>query len=104
MLAVTADTFKAEMAQALKSYDRHVVCLEKTPAEAKAALRSLLEKAIVAYETRAPGLRHGIALDRYITIILSQSDGEQPLCAIYFNLHTPYHKRMTESTSRPAKS
>lgn len=91
------------MAQALKSYDRHIVCLEKTPADAKTALRSLMEKAIVAYETRAPGLRHGIALDRYITIILSQSDGEQPLCAIYFNLHTPYHKRLTESASRPAK-
>lgn len=91
------------MAQALKSYERHIVCLEKTPADATAALRSLLEKAILAFETRAAGLRHGIALDRHITIILSQSEGEQPWCAIYFNLHTPYHKRTSEPPARSAK-
>lgn len=90
---MTTDLFKAELAQALKTYDRHVVCLEKTPEDAKAALESLMEKAIKAYVERAPGLRHGIALDRHITIILSQSAGERPLCGIYFNLHSPYNKR-----------
>ena len=35
---------------------------------------------------------YGIALDKEITIILSQNDDARPLCGIYFNLHTPYKK------------
>jgi len=58
-----------------------------------AALHSLLEKAIKAYEGRAPGLRHGIALDRHLTIILSQNETDRPHCAIYFNLFTPYNRK-----------
>lgn len=81
------------MAQALAAFDRFVVCLEKPPEEGEAALRRLMEKAIVAFESRAPGLRHGIALDRHLTIILSQTDGELPLCGIYFNLYSPYQKK-----------
>ncbi len=38
------------------------------------------------------GLRHGIALDKVVTVILSQSDEARPLCGIYFNLHSPYKK------------
>jgi hypothetical protein len=34
-------------------------------------------------------LRHGIALDKQVTIILSQTDNDRPLCGIYFNLHSP---------------
>jgi hypothetical protein len=49
-------------------------------------------KAIKAYENRGPDLRHGIALDNQVTIILSQGDSERPLCGIYFNLHSPYQK------------
>jgi hypothetical protein len=93
------DEFQAEMAEALKVYDRHVVCLEKTPEEARAALASLMQKAIKAYQDRAPGLRHGIALDRHITIILSQTNGERPLCGIYFNLYSPYQKRLGNSAA-----
>jgi hypothetical protein len=98
---VTVDEFQAEMAEALKVYDRHVVCLEKTPEEARASLASLMQKAIQAYQNRAPGLRHGIALDRHITIILSQTNGERPLCGIYFNLYSPYQKR-PGNTAAPA--
>ena len=92
-MGLNPDQFKAEMKAALKAYDRHVVCLEKTPDEGAAALRRLLEKAIDAYEKRAPGLRHGIALDRHLTIILSQTEGRRPMCGIYFNLHSPYRKQ-----------
>ena len=46
-----------------------------------------------AFENRAPGLRHGLALDKHVTIILSESEGERPLCGIYFNLHSPYRKK-----------
>ena len=37
-------------------------------------------------------MRHGIALDSQVTVILSQSDTERPLCGIYFNLHA-YQKQ-----------
>jgi hypothetical protein len=57
-------------------------------------------KAIKAYETRGTGLRHGIALDRQVTVILSQSEGPLPLCGIYFNLHSPYQKNTLPKTVR----
>jgi hypothetical protein len=85
--------FKSEIAEARKSYDRYIVCLEKTPEQFEESLHSLMEKAIKAYQDRGPNLRHGIALDRQVTIILSQTDGERPLCGIYFNLHSPYQKK-----------
>jgi len=95
------DTFKRELAEAVKNYDRYVICLQKTPDEFEAALNSLLKKAIMAYETRAPGMRHGIALDKEVTLILSQGDTERPLCGIYFNLHSPYKKDALPKTVQP---
>jgi len=50
-----------EMAGAVKSYDKFVVCVEKTPDEFLKSLQSLMGEAITAFETRATGLRHGIA-------------------------------------------
>jgi hypothetical protein len=78
-----------------------VICLQKTPEEFEAAVKSLLQKAIAAYEQRTPGMRHGIALDKELTIILSQGDDARPLCGIYFNLHSPYKK---ESLPKTVKS
>jgi hypothetical protein len=89
---VTVDDFKPQIAIALRTYDKFIVCLDKTAEECEDSLVSLMKKAINAYEHRAPGLRHGIALDRHVTIILSQNDGDLPLCGIYFNLHSPYQK------------
>ena len=98
---LTVETFKSEIAAALKSYDRHVVCLEKIPEDCESSLNSLMEKAIKAYVTRGPDMRHGIALDRHITVILSQTaDVEIPLCGIYFNLHSPYSKKMTSKAEK----
>jgi hypothetical protein len=90
---VTVDTFKPELAEALKAYEKYVVCLDKTPDRFEESLFSLMTKAIKAYETRGPNLRHGIALDKQVTIILSQTEEERPLCGIYFNLHSPYQKQ-----------
>jgi hypothetical protein len=98
---MTVDTFQREMSEAVSNYDRYVVCLQKTPDEFEAVLTSLLQKAIKAFETRAAGMRHGIALDREVTVILSQGEGERPLCGIYFNLHSPYRKE-TSSKTLPA--
>jgi hypothetical protein len=93
-MELSAATFKGEIAEALAAFDKYIVCLDKTPDQCEASLKSLMKKAIEAYEKRAPGLRHGIALDRQVTIILSQSDhAERPLCAIYFNLSSPYHPK-----------
>jgi hypothetical protein len=89
---VTVDTFRHEIREALKVYDRFIVCLDKVPEDCEKSLESLMEKAIKAFETRGPQMRHGIALDKHVTIILSQSEQERPLCGIYFNLHSPYKK------------
>jgi hypothetical protein len=75
-----------------------VVCLDKTPEDFAASLNSLVAKAIMAYESRGEGLRHGIALDKQVTVILSQSDDARPLCGIYFNLHSPYQKNSLPKT------
>ena len=98
---MTVDTFKREIGEAVKNYDRYVVCLQKTPDEFEASLNSLIQKAIKAYDTRAAGMRHGIALDKEVTVILSQSDDPRPLCGIYFNLHSPYKKDALPKTVQP---
>lgn len=90
--AVTSETFRTEINQAVQSYDKYVICIDKTPEEFERSLHSLLAKAIKAYENRGPQLRHGIALDRFVTVILSQNENPRPLCGIYFNLCSPYQK------------
>lgn len=100
---VTAETFKPEIAEAMKAYEKYVVCIDKTPDEFHTSLISLLNKAIKAYESRGPQLRHGIALDRQITVILSQNDNPRPLCGIYFNLHSPYQKQPSAKAGKPVK-
>jgi hypothetical protein len=90
---LTVETFEGEILEALKAYDRFVICIDKTPEDCKGALASLMDKAIRAYVSRGPHLRHGIALDKQVTIILSQTEQERPLCGIYFNLHSPYKRK-----------
>ena len=77
----------------MRTYDKYVICIDKTPEEFESSLISLVNKAIKAYESRGPQLRHGIALDKFVTVILSQNDTPRPLCGIYFNLHSPYQKQ-----------
>lgn len=89
------------MAQAIKAYDLYVINIDKIPEEFEASLNSLMAKAIKAYENRGPQLRHGIALDKQVTVILSQSDTSRPLCGIYFNLHSPYQKQSLPKTVVP---
>ena len=95
---MTVETFKREMAEALKAYEFHVVSLDKSPEEFQSSLISLMTKAIRAYQSRGPQLRHGIALDKRVTIILSQTEEARPLCGIYFNLHSPYRKTALPKT------
>jgi hypothetical protein len=91
--------FKQELAEARKAYDHYIICIDKTPDQFAESIVSLMSKAIKAYETRGPNLRHGIALDKQITIILSQTDGPRPLCGIYFNLHSAYQKQAAAKVS-----
>ena len=90
---LTVDTFREEIEEAVKNYEKFIVCLEKTPDECRESLRKLMKKAIDAYAGRGPNLRHGIALDKQVTIIISQTEVDQPLCGIYFNLYSPYRKK-----------
>ena len=98
---MTVETFKPEIAEAAKAFDKFVICLDKTPDQFQESLVSLMQKAINAYQTRGPGMRHGIALDKQVTIILSQTDEERPLCGIYFNLHSPYQKQVAAAKTLP---
>jgi hypothetical protein len=98
---VTVETFRPELAEAMKAYELYVICIDKTPEDFQVSLVSLLNKAIKAYESRGPQLRHGIALDKHVTIILSQSESPRPLCGIYFNLHSPYQKPSAPKTEVP---
>ena len=43
---VTSEMFKDEIADALKAFEKYVVCLDKTPEQCAASLKSLVEKAI----------------------------------------------------------
>jgi hypothetical protein len=97
---VTVESFKQEMAKALKAYDKYVICIVKTPEQFQASLVSLMLKAIHAYENRGPGYRHGIAVDPFLTVILSENELLRPLCGIYFNLQSPYQKDALPKTVR----
>ena len=59
---MTVETFQIEIREALKAYAMHVLCIDKTPEEFEVSLVSLVTKAIRAFESRGPQLRHGIAL------------------------------------------
>jgi hypothetical protein len=98
---VTVETFKSEIAAAVRAYEKYIICIDKTPEDFEISLNSLMAKAIKAYESRGEGLRHGIALDKQVTVILSQSDEPRPMCGIYFNLHTPYQKNALPKTVKP---
>jgi hypothetical protein len=91
-MSLQVEEFKHEIAGALRHYEKFIVCVEKTPEDFLQSLQSLVGKAITAYENRATGLRHGIALDKHVTVILSETEAARPLCGIYFNLHSPYRK------------
>jgi hypothetical protein len=103
-MELTVETFQAEIAEALKAYDKFVICIDKTPEECNQALMALMGKAIDAYVKRGPHLRHGIALDKQVTIILSQTDHDLPLCGIYFNLHSPYKRKAPVKAAKKTES
>jgi hypothetical protein len=99
-MELTVEMFRQEVSEAVKSFDKYVVCLDKTPEECQEAVERLMEKAIKAYVSRGANLRHGIALDKQITIILSQTENSRPLCGIYFNLSSPYRKKPASKTAK----
>jgi len=101
---VTIETFRREVVAAMKAYEKYIICVDKTPEDFEVSLQSLIKKAITAYENRAAGMRHGIALDKFVTVILSQSDEERPMCGIYFNLHSPYQKNALPKTVKELKT
>lgn len=93
------ECYEEEIRAATKAYELCVICVEKTPDEFNTVLISLMKRAIEAYRTRGLDHRHGIALDKQLTVILSQNNEspDRPLCGIYFNLHSPYKKKPEKS-------
>lgn len=91
-MSLKPENFHREIEAAVHNYEKFIICIEKTPEDFLQSLQSLMGKAIDAFVNRAEGLRHGIALDKHVTIILSEAEGNRPLCGIYFNLHSPYRK------------
>jgi len=79
-MVLTAETFEDEICGGVASFDKFIVCIDKTPEECRASLVSL-RKSHQDLRERGPILRHGIALDCQLTIILSQTEHERPLCA-----------------------
>ena len=98
LMSFQVDDFQEEIAQAVRNFDRFVICIDQTPEDFLRSLRSLLKKAITAYADRGPGLRHGRAIDRHVTVMLSQTESDRPLCGIYFNLHSPYQRQVQLSS------
>ncbi len=97
---LTVESFRQEISEAVKCFDKYIVCLDKTPEECNEALERLMDKAIKAYSSRGANLRHGLALDKQITIILSQTENPKPLCGIYFNLSSPYRKKPAANVAK----
>ena len=98
-MPLQVEDFQEEIDHATRNYEKFVICIDKIPEDFLRSLQSLLKKAITAYENRGPGLRHGLALDRHVTIMLSQTDTDKPLCGIYFNLHSPYRRPAATKSS-----
>ena len=72
-MELTNETFRREIDAAILSYDRHVVCIFKTPDDCLEAIERLMLKAIKAYENRADGMRHGGSLAAKIRPAPTQS-------------------------------
>ena len=64
-MSLQVEDFRQEMAAALKSYEKYIVCVEKTPEEFLKSLQSLMGKAIQVFENRAAGLPDISDIDPY---------------------------------------
>ena len=53
---MTAENFKPEIAEAMKAYQKYVVCIDKTPDEFEASRSSLLAKAITTVRKLADAI------------------------------------------------
>lgn len=88
--------FLAKVKEAVVTYDKYIICLNKTQDEFLRTVLRLAAKAKKAFEERDKLSKNGIALDKYVTVIFSENpkDGESPVCNIYFNLSSDYAKKL----------
>jgi len=102
---VRVETFEEEIQKAIATYEKYVVCLGYTPEEFAQGIRRLVAQALKVFENREPGLRHGFALNEFVTVIISQSESDRPYCGIYFNLFSPYTARLRrKAKERPSSA
>lgn len=88
--------FLEKVKEAVITYDKYIICLDKTPDEFLEIILRLAKKAKKAFDEREKSCKNGIALDRHITIIFSENAQNQdsPICNIYFNLSSDYAKKL----------
>jgi len=103
-LAVKVETFEEEIQKAIATYEKYVVCLGYTPEEFAQGVRRLVAQALKVFENREPGLRHGFALNEFVTVIISQSETDRPYCGIYFNLFSPYTAQLRRKAKEQSSS
>ena len=95
-LRVTIETFKKEIATAVKAFDKYIVSLEKSPEELRLP-RSVMAEGARRLRELCPGMRHGLALDKQVTIILSQRH-RAPAEWHLFQFNCPYQKNALPGT------
>jgi hypothetical protein len=99
-----APIFEKEIAEAVKAYDKFIVCLNRTPEEFKKRLDRSVAKAMETFNNRPEGTRMGINTDEFVTVhILLPTGAETPVCGIYFNLSSPFTEAV-KSKRNPSKS
>ena len=92
-MKISPEDFTQEIAEALLNYDKYLICLNKTLDEYAATLQSLIQKAVKAYEDRGDK-KNGIALDKFVTVTITENGDEKPIINIYFNLYSSYVSAM----------
>ena len=75
-MKISPEDFTQEIAEALLNYDKY-----------------LIQKAVKAYEDRGDK-KNGIALDKFVTVTITENGDEKPIINIYFNLYSSYVSAM----------
>jgi len=86
IVVVTVETFRPELLEAMRAYDRYDICIDKFPKNLKPHLISLLHKAIRLTKAAGNKLRHGIALDQTCHGHLSQEWIRRAHCAGFISI------------------
>jgi len=98
MVKAKFEDFELHIAEATCMYDRYVVLIKKPLEDFEVDLKKLVEASVESFNSRAPGQRHAISCNAYLTVIVNKrDDSDQVFCGIYFNLKSPFISLRGES-------